>query len=631
MNSTTNELTTEDWISLIDEIDNLHVENLFITGGEPLLRDDLFDILNNANFKNIKTTGLLTNGTLIDSENIDDICENFNVVQIALDGVNKKTHEISRGKNTFDRVLNSIELLKSAHDSSKLDQVLISMTVFEENKAEVSEMVRFAYSKNCNMSFFNVLPAGRANKFSGLHWLTSDEYNQIIIDAYRTFNEIIDENLMKGKKTSFYIKPSNVNYGSIYTTEPIHNCGLGIKELSIGSDGTVYPCRGLHFSDLSVGNIKDNKLYTLYQKSVERFSDVSVDKNIVCKNCNLKYFCGGGCRLYGYLNGELNGNDPNCKLHEISIYSAMLCKDKNVDELIDTIESMYKISLVDLKYDLLMDMDSGNELMNLSANVTFCVKSGTIFGLLGQNGAGKSTIINMLTCQSRPNSGTAYIDGFNILTDSTEIKRRIGVVFESQNLYEELSIYENLNFFRRLYGSPTKKISEVLQAVNMKKNPKDKVKTLSKGLKQKVMIARALINDPDVLFLDEPSSGLDPRSAREVRQMIIDLKMKGKTVLITTHDMEEADLLCDNLAIIHKGIITALNTPKNLKKEYGKDIIRIETISGEIHESQLNTKESSNIFKNLSDNNKIFFVHSEEATIEDVFIKLTGERLSDKS
>lgn len=341
----TNELKAEDWINLINEIDNLHIENLFITGGEPLLREDLFDILNGANFKNIKTTGLLTNGTMIDLENIDDICENFDVVQIALDGVNKKTHEISRGKDTFDQVLNAIELLKSAVDSSKLDQVLISMTVFEENKAEVSEMVRFAYSKNCNMSFFNVLPAGRANKSSGLHWLTSDEYSRVIIDAYRAFNEIIDENLRKGKKTSFYIKPSNVNYGSIYTTEPIHNCGLGIKELSIGSDGTVYPCRGLHFSDLSVGNIKNNKLTALYKKSVERFSDVSVNKNPVCRSCNLKYFCGGGCRLYGYLNGELNGNDPNCKLHEASIYSAMLCKDKNIDELIGTTESMYKTSL----------------------------------------------------------------------------------------------------------------------------------------------------------------------------------------------------------------------------------------------------------------------------------------------
>jgi ABC-2 type transport system ATP-binding protein len=264
-------------------------------------------------------------------------------------------------------------------------------------------------------------------------------------------------------------------------------------------------------------------------------------------------------------------------------------------------------------------------------NVSFSVKNGTIFGLLGLNGAGKSTTINMLTCQSRPSSGTAYVGGFNVLTDSAEIKRRIGVVFESQNLYEEMSVYENLDFFRRLYGSPKEKVNEVLHAVGMKTNPKSKVRTLSKGMKQKVMIARALINDPDILFLDEPSSGLDPHSAREIRQMVMGLKEKGKTILITTHNMEEADFLCEHLAILHKGKIIALDTPKNLKKKYGEEIVRIETVSGEIFESRLNTKNSSDIFRNLSDNNQISLIHSKEATIEDVFIKLTGERLTDES
>ncbi len=264
-------------------------------------------------------------------------------------------------------------------------------------------------------------------------------------------------------------------------------------------------------------------------------------------------------------------------------------------------------------------------------NISFSTEKGTIFGLLGPNGAGKSTTVKILTCQSPPTSGNAYVGGFNVLTDSSRIKRKIGVVFESQNLYEELSVYENLNFFRRLYSSPKEKVSEVLQTLGMKAHQKDKVKTLSKGMKQKIMIARALINDPDILFLDEPSSGLDPHSAREIRQMILYLKSQGKTIFITTHNMEEADFLCDHLAIIHKGIIIALDTPKNLKKEYGENIVRIETVSGEIHESSLNTKGSSDIFKNLSDNNQIFTIHSKEATIEGVFIKLTGEKLTDES
>ncbi len=264
-------------------------------------------------------------------------------------------------------------------------------------------------------------------------------------------------------------------------------------------------------------------------------------------------------------------------------------------------------------------------------SISFSIKKGTIFGLLGPNGAGKSTTIKILTCQFPPTSGTAYIGGLNTVLDAVEIKKKIGVVFESQNLYEELSVYENLNFFRRLYNSPKERISEVLKAVGMETYQKNKVKTLSKGMKQKIMISRSLINDPEVLFLDEPGSGLDPRSAREIRQMILGLKEQGKTILITTHNMEEADFLCDCLAIIHKGSIIAMDTPANLKKRYGEDVLMIKTVKGDIYESPLNTKVSSDIFEKLSENNQISLVHSKEATIEDVFIKLTGEKLTDES
>lgn len=264
-------------------------------------------------------------------------------------------------------------------------------------------------------------------------------------------------------------------------------------------------------------------------------------------------------------------------------------------------------------------------------DISFSVKKGAIFGLLGPNGAGKSTTIKILTCQFLPTSGTAYIGGLNTAVNATEIKKKIGVVFESQNLYEELSVYENLNFFRQLYSSPKEKIREVLKAVGMEKYQKYKIKTLSKGMKQKIMISRALLNDPDILFLDEPASGLDPHSAREIRQVILDLKLQSKTILITTHNMEEADFLCDCLAIMHKGSIIAMDTPENLKKKYGKAILRIETVTGDIYDLPLNTRASSNVFKKFSENNQISFVHSKEATIEDVFIKLTGEKLTDES
>lgn len=264
-------------------------------------------------------------------------------------------------------------------------------------------------------------------------------------------------------------------------------------------------------------------------------------------------------------------------------------------------------------------------------NISFRVKKGTVFGFLGPNGAGKSTTIKMLTCQSSPTSGNGYVCGFEISKNCSEIKKRIGVVFETQNLYEELSAFENLDFFRKLHNSPRNKTDEVIQLVGMNEHKKKKVKHFSKGMKQKIMIARALINDPEILFLDEPTSGLDPHSARELRQLVLNLRNQGKTILLTTHNMEEADFLCDSLAFINKGDIIAQDTPKHLKKKYGEDVVRMETITGEIYESSMNTKDSSDIFQRLSENKQILTICSKEATLEEVFIKLTGERWIDES
>jgi ABC-2 type transport system ATP-binding protein len=257
--------------------------------------------------------------------------------------------------------------------------------------------------------------------------------------------------------------------------------------------------------------------------------------------------------------------------------------------------------------------------------ISFNIKKGTIFGFLGPNGAGKSTTIKMLTCQLKPTSGQGYINGYDITKNEIDIKKKIGVVFESQNLYEDFTVVENLDFFRRLYGSPKEKINEVLQMVGMEEYKKDKIKTFSKGMKQKILISRALLNDPEILFLDEPSSGLDPHSAREIRQQILKFKEQGKTILLTTHNMEEADLLCDSLAIIHKGIIVIQDTPQNLKKKYGENIVKIETLSGECYETPLNTRESIDVFDKLSSEKQILTIRSKEATMEEVFVRLTGE------
>ena len=262
--------------------------------------------------------------------------------------------------------------------------------------------------------------------------------------------------------------------------------------------------------------------------------------------------------------------------------------------------------------------------------ISFSVKAGSIFGFLGPNGAGKTTTIRILTCQTLPSSGSAHVCGVDVTKNAKEIKRNIGVVFESQNLYEEMTAAENLDFFRRLYGANKNIVGEVLSLTGMEEHKNKPVKSFSKGMKQKIMIARALVNDPEVLFLDEPTSGLDPKSARDLRQMIVELKNKGKTILLTTHNMEDADLLCDDLAFIHKGRIIARDTPKRLKKKYGQDVLKIETVSGRTFEAPLNTEDCSAAFAELSKHKDILTVHSEEATLEDVFITLTGERWSNE-
>jgi len=341
-----NELSTEEWIQTLRQIDEMCVSTVIFTGGEPLLRKDLFDIIKSVEFKNIKIIGLITNGTCITNDNIDNICDSFDIIQIALDGVNKDTHELSRGKGSYSKVINSISLLKNAIESKKIKQVLLSMTVFKENKHEIRDMVRFAYSNKFDLSFFNVLRIGSAANPVKLNWLDNDEYMQVISEAYDEYIKITTEDLYRGKNINFYIRPSNIKYGSIFLKRPIRNCGLGIKELSIGSDGTVYPCRGLKLPELSIGNIRDTDIISLYKLSSERFKNINVNSITDCSKCDVKYFCGGGCRIFGYMNGDAYGMDPNCRLYKSSIYSSMICKNKPLKDIVDTTVQIYKNNMI---------------------------------------------------------------------------------------------------------------------------------------------------------------------------------------------------------------------------------------------------------------------------------------------
>ena len=204
-------------------------------------------------------------------------------------------------------------------------------------------------------------------------------------------------------------------------------------------------------------------------------------------------------------------------------------------------------------------------------DISFKVKSGEIFGLLGPNGAGKTTTIKMLTGQLTPTTGTGMVADHDIVNKRDKLKSSIGVVFEVQNLYDRLTARENLRFFGKLYGVELSMVDELLEKMDLSDRANDLVRKFSKGMRQRLLIARALLNKPRVLFLDEPTIGLDPFSARQIRAMITELNENGTTILLTTHYMEEADQLCNRVAIIADGEIIAQDTPGNLKTKCGKD------------------------------------------------------------
>jgi ABC-2 type transport system ATP-binding protein len=210
--------------------------------------------------------------------------------------------------------------------------------------------------------------------------------------------------------------------------------------------------------------------------------------------------------------------------------------------------------------------------------ITFTVEAGEIFGFLGPNGAGKTTTIRMLTGQLRPTAGTARVAGCDIVTERAVLKPQIGVVFEVQNVYERLSAWDNLAFTARLYGIPKDRIREVLEQVGLAERSKESVKKFSNGMKQRLLIARALLPGPRVLFLDEPTRGLDPHMARGIREIVSGLAQAGTTVFLTTHYMEEADRLCSRVAILDRGHILALDAPANLKAAHGGGETTLEDI-----------------------------------------------------
>ncbi|MCZ7355641.1 MAG: ABC transporter ATP-binding protein [Candidatus Methanoperedens sp.] len=292
---------------------------------------------------------------------------------------------------------------------------------------------------------------------------------------------------------------------------------------------------------------------------------------------------------------------------------------------------------------------------NFSAlnNVSLSIEKGTIFGLLGPNGAGKSTLIKVLSCQSRPTSGRAYISGLDVVNDKKEVLSIIGVVPQEHSFYDELTVNENLEYFGSLYGIPVIEIKKrghrILEMLQLGDKSASFAGTLSGGMKTRLNIACALVHKPDVLILDEPSVGLDPVSRKALWNTIRSVNSEGTSVLITTHYMEEADLLCDWIMIMNRGKIVVEGTSEELKKMLGARVIQITSAPGDYRSIKskvelleavsscsigekglkLSLKEDLplqaifEIFESMGE--KIKDVESSRPSLEDVFIHAAGE------
>lgn len=276
-------------------------------------------------------------------------------------------------------------------------------------------------------------------------------------------------------------------------------------------------------------------------------------------------------------------------------------KDKNMNE---NIISTDKLSITFGEKKILKD-------------ITFQVKKKEIFGFLGPSGAGKTTTIKILTKQLNPSSGSSEV---NVLKDE------IGILSDNSGAYERLTVYRNLCFFAELSRIDKKKVEEILKKVKLWEDKDKKVKDLSKGMKQRLLLACAVIHSPKLLFLDEPTAALDPATTEEIHKLLLDLRDNGTTIFLTTHNMEEADELCDRVAFLNKGEIVELGCPSDLKLKYAKDTVAILFED----DTELTVKKDMNsLIEILKDNsgNSIKSIHSQEPNLAEIFLSLTGREL----
>jgi daunorubicin resistance ABC transporter ATP-binding subunit len=292
-------------------------------------------------------------------------------------------------------------------------------------------------------------------------------------------------------------------------------------------------------------------------------------------------------------------------------------------------------------------------------NLSFRVKYGEIFGLLGPNGSGKTTTINMISGLSKPSSGEVKVLGFNMADNTRAVHAVLGTVPQETALYEELTAWTNMSVHADLYGVPRserdRRMTDMLKLVELYDRRHSRVSTFSGGMKRRLALARALLHDPQLLYLDEPTLGVDVQSRRAIWDYILDLKKEGKTVLLTTNYLEEANLLCDRIAIIDHGKLVALDTPVDLKRRYGNTILEIETMlppSQHLLEKLLAMQGISNVIHNdkvlkvvmsgedastttgqlitlVTQEASLKTISQREPNLDEIFLSLTGSGLRD--
>ncbi|MFA1740060.1 ABC transporter ATP-binding protein [Lysinibacillus fusiformis] len=260
-------------------------------------------------------------------------------------------------------------------------------------------------------------------------------------------------------------------------------------------------------------------------------------------------------------------------------------------------------------------------------DVSFTIQKGEIFGFLGPSGSGKTTTIKILTAQTEKTAGNVLLFGQPAAgMKQSQNRKRFGILTDNSGLYTRLSIEENLLLYSKLYELSVTAVKEALDFVNLYADRKKKISQLSKGMIQRVTLARAIMHKPELLFLDEPTSALDPVNTEHIYNGLRKLNAMGTTIFLTTHDMSEAEILCDRVAFLHKGKIRAIGAPSDLKQEFGTDSMTVELTDGTQEVIQNGAQDAEKLYQWMQAN-VVTRIHTNEPTLGDIFMQITGSDL----